>query len=63
MDDFEKKINKELDDIYRIIDEKNEEEACNKYYNLILELENVNFKNINKLYFECSMLLFNNYYS
>ncbi|CAI3210457.1 glycosyltransferase [Clostridium neonatale] len=62
MDDFEKKINKELDDIYRIIDEKNEEEACNKYYNLILELENVNFKNINKLYFECSMLLFNNYY-
>lgn len=55
-------LDKILDETNQLKYENDQEKACIKYYNLILELEKIQFKEINKLYYECAMLLFNNSY-
>lgn len=62
MNNLEETLNNTLNEIYELMHEKNQEEACIKYYNLILEMERLRFDDINRLYYECAMLLFDNYY-
>ena len=62
MNKLQESLNNSLNEIYKLIDYKDQKEACIKYYNLILELEKIQFDDINRLYYECAMLLFNNKY-
>ncbi|WP_294379584.1 hypothetical protein, partial [uncultured Clostridium sp.] len=59
---YENILNRKLERIYKFRKKNNEEEACIEYYNLVLEFEKLKFKDINKLYYECGILLFNNHY-
>lgn len=62
MNKLEGKLNNTLNEIYELINKNIQDEACVKYYNLILELERLQFEEIDRLYYESAILLFNNYY-